>query len=143
MDWVTQLRGMEGKENIAYPDPVTKGDPWTIGIGHTGPEVFEGLVWSDELIEEVFKTDCGDVVFEVFSNFPWVKRLNPARQGVILNMCFQMGIKRLSGFKKFLRAAEDERWPQAAGEMLDSKWAKQTSLRARRLARQMETGDWQ
>ena len=44
----------EGKRNKAYPD--TKGIP-TIGVGHTGPEVHLGLVWSDEKVEEVFAQD--------------------------------------------------------------------------------------
>ena len=26
----------EGISLIAYPDPATGGDPWTIGYGHTG-----------------------------------------------------------------------------------------------------------
>lgn len=31
----------------AYPDPGSKdGRPWTIGWGHTGPDVVKGLVWS-------------------------------------------------------------------------------------------------
>ena len=34
----------EGLSLIAYPDPVSGGDPWTIGYGHTGPEVEKGLV---------------------------------------------------------------------------------------------------
>ena len=34
----------EGLSLIAYPDPVSGGDPWTIGYGHTGPEVVKGLV---------------------------------------------------------------------------------------------------
>lgn len=30
----------------AYPDPATGGEPWTIGWGHTGPEVKKGLRWT-------------------------------------------------------------------------------------------------
>lgn len=44
----------EGKRNKAYKD--TKGI-WTIGVGHTGPEVVQGLVWTDEKIMQVFKED--------------------------------------------------------------------------------------
>ncbi len=33
----------EGEELAAYPDPATGGDPWTIGVGHTGPEVHRGM----------------------------------------------------------------------------------------------------
>lgn len=44
----------EGKRNAAYQD--TK-NIWTIGVGHTGPEVHEGLYWTDQQIEEAFRKD--------------------------------------------------------------------------------------
>lgn len=40
------IKSFEGLELKAYPDPATGGDPWTIGYGHTGPEVKPGLVWT-------------------------------------------------------------------------------------------------
>lgn len=36
----------EGLYVTAYPDPATRGDPWTICFGHTGPEVRRGLTVS-------------------------------------------------------------------------------------------------
>jgi lysozyme len=44
----------EGKRNKAYRD--TKGI-LTIGVGHTGPDVKEGLVWNDEKVQDVFMKD--------------------------------------------------------------------------------------
>jgi lysozyme len=44
----------EGKRNKAYRD--TKGI-LTIGVGHTGPDVYEGLVWNDEKVQDVFMKD--------------------------------------------------------------------------------------
>lgn len=41
----------------AYPDPGTGGDPWTIGWGHTGPEVVPGLVWTQEMADAAFRND--------------------------------------------------------------------------------------
>lgn len=40
------IKSFEGLELKAYPDPATGGDPWTIGYGHTGPEVKPGLIWT-------------------------------------------------------------------------------------------------
>ena len=48
------LIAREGKRTKAYLD--TKGIP-TIGVGHTGPEVHLGLVWTDEQVTEAFKRD--------------------------------------------------------------------------------------
>lgn len=33
----------EGVRLTAYPDPGTGAEPWTIGIGHTGPDVYPGM----------------------------------------------------------------------------------------------------
>ncbi len=36
---VKLVQGAEGLRLTAYPDPGTGGAPWTVGWGHTGPEV--------------------------------------------------------------------------------------------------------
>jgi len=66
-----------------------------------------------------------------------------ARQGVILNMAFNLGVPRLLLFKKMLAAFAEKDYERAAEEMLDSKWARQVKTRAVVLANQMLTGDWQ
>lgn len=43
---------------VAYPDPGSKdGKPWTIGWGHTGPEVVKGLVWTQAQADAAFVQD--------------------------------------------------------------------------------------
>lgn len=37
------IESFETLQLEAYPDPETGGDPWTIGYGHTGPDVHPGL----------------------------------------------------------------------------------------------------
>ena len=44
----------EAAKNKAYQDTV---GVWTIGVGHTGPEVHEGLVWTDQQIFDAFAID--------------------------------------------------------------------------------------
>ena len=48
------LEKREGKRNKAYKD--TKGI-WTIGVGHTGPNVYEGLAWTDQQVEDALRDD--------------------------------------------------------------------------------------
>ena len=72
-------------------------------------------------------------VDELENNFTWYKNLSDARQRVLVNMCFNLGLTRLLGFKKFLAALEAEDWDRAAEEMLDSKWAVQVGPRSTRL----------
>lgn len=135
------VRVEEGTEHAAYPDPITHGAPWTIGRGHTGPEVHEGLVWDDAQIDAVMDADIAHATdgCRVHLN-PWFDKLDEVRQAVLIGMAFQMGIRGLLNFVHFLGAMRDERWHAAAGEMLDSTWAKQTPKRAARAARAIETG---
>jgi lysozyme len=52
-----RLEEREGRISHAYPDPNTHGDPWTIGVGHTGPEVHPGLVWTNAQIDAALEHD--------------------------------------------------------------------------------------
>jgi lysozyme len=47
----------EGCRLTAYPDPGTGGAPWTIGYGHTGPEVHEGMTITHDQATEFLKED--------------------------------------------------------------------------------------
>lgn len=47
----------EGLRLNAYPDPATRRAPWTIGYGHTGPEVVSGLEWSQAQAEAALMKD--------------------------------------------------------------------------------------
>lgn len=51
------IKEFEGLEEIAYPDPGTGGDPWTIGYGHTGADVYPGLRISKLRAEELLVKD--------------------------------------------------------------------------------------
>jgi lysozyme len=47
----------EGLRLSAYPDPGTGADPWTIGYGHTGPEVRKGLIWTPGQADDALDAD--------------------------------------------------------------------------------------
>ncbi len=67
---------------------------------------------------------------------------NGPRQAVLINMCFQLGISGLLGFKKALSCLSEQQYDSASREMLDSKWSLQTPKRAKTMANQMATGEW-
>jgi lysozyme len=142
MNLQTQLIDFEGWKQDAYPDPLTLGDPWTIGVGHTGPEVYRGLKWTDEQITVALAKDIAEKTAQVKKHIPWFDRLNEPRQAVLVGMAFQLGINGMLGFNRTLGAVRDERWADAANGMRASKWHKQTPRRVDRLAAQMETGEW-
>lgn len=85
--------------------------------------------------------DIGDVLAQVEAAFPWAKAMTPARQRVLANMCFNLGLHSLVGFKATLKAMEAGDYAAAAAGMRNSKWASQVGERAERLARMMERGE--
>jgi lysozyme len=138
-----QLIDFEGYEHDAYPDPISAdGKPFTIGVGHTGPEVHDGLTWTDAQIDSALDVDMAEAIEAAARTFPWFHTLNEPRQAVLVGMIFQMG---LAGTLKFVNTLEDMsegRWLDAANGIRSSKWAKQTKMRARLLAAQLESGEW-
>ena len=48
------LMQREGSRNTAYQDSV---GVWTIGVGHTGPDVFPGLELTDDQVKSIFAND--------------------------------------------------------------------------------------
>jgi lysozyme len=55
---VAVMHHFEDCKLSAYPDPGSKnGEPWTIGWGHTGPEVKPGLVWTQSQADAAFLED--------------------------------------------------------------------------------------
>lgn len=51
------IKQFEGCVLTAYPDPGTGGDPWTIGYGHTGSDVYRGLSITQQQAEDLLKRD--------------------------------------------------------------------------------------
>ncbi len=54
------LRGAECCRLVAYPDPGSGAEPWTIGWGHTGPEVRRGLVWTQAQCDAQLQQDVAE-----------------------------------------------------------------------------------
>lgn len=75
-----------------------------------------------------------DEIPEIYCN------LDEVRQSVLLNMCFNLGIKGLLAFKNTLSFVAAGDWEKAANGMLASKWAKQVGRRAIELAEMMRKG---
>lgn len=138
MDLKTQLREFEGVVPHAYQDHLGY---WTIGVGRLIDKRKGGHLTDDE-IDYLLENDIRRKTAEVHNALPWVKAMNEPRQAVVIGMAFQMGLKGLLGFTGTLAAMRDERYSDAAEGMRQSKWAQQTPQRVRRLAHQMETGEW-
>jgi GH24 family phage-related lysozyme (muramidase) len=138
-----QLKIDEGVKYEVYLDHL--GYP-TFGVGHlvtkddpehgceVGTEVSEDRVW------EAFEQDLETSIEECYSLYgPGTFNNFPGEvQEVLVNMMFNMGRPRLSGFKKFNAALHDQDWKTAAVEGRDSRWYNQVTNRAERLMERLE-----
>ena len=138
-DIVKQLKADEGVRRTAYQDHLGY---WTIGVGRLIDASKPGAGLRDTEIEQMLRNDVEDRIAAVGNALPWFYELDEARQGVLVNMAFQLGTQGLLGFKTTLDLVKAGKYAEAANQMLKSKWAKQTPDRAARLAKQMMLGKW-
>lgn len=132
------IRRHEGLRLLAYRCPA---DRWTIGYGHTGTDVFEGLRVTTEEAEDYLDKDTALAVGQCREIFPWFNGLCDMRQNVVASMVFNIGAKGFLRFKKMIKAVGENKFVDAANEMLLSRWAAQVGSRATELADMMRTGD--
>jgi lysozyme len=121
MNLVRQLNGDEGRKPCAYQDHLGF---WTIGIGRLVDDRKPGAGLRPKEMDYMLANDIED------------------RQGVLLNMSFQLGVDGLLAFKNTLALVRQGKYAEAADAMLQSKWAGQTPERAKRLSDQMRDGQW-
>lgn len=138
MDLKSQLREFEGWIPHAYLD---SAGFTTIGCGRLIDKRKGGRL-TDLEIDYLLENDIREKTHEVMQALPWAASLNEPRKAVLIGMAFQMGLKGLLNFKLMLASCRDERYADSAEQMRQSKWAKQTPKRAKRMAAQMETGEW-
>ena len=109
----------------------------TIGIGRNLDD--RGI--SQNEAYAMLERDIQDCEQWLIDKIPEVyNKLDEIRQSVLLNMCFNMGIKGLLEFKNTLAFIAAGDWERAANNMLASKWAKQVGRRAIELSELMRKG---
>lgn len=101
----------------------------TIGVGRN----IEDNGISNEEAAFLLANDLKSCERDLDALLPSWRNLSDARQRVLLNMMFNMGRSRLSGFTKFLACLKMNDFTGAADQMMDSLWAKQVGQRATRL----------
>ena len=138
MDYEKLAARIRKNEGLSYLPYRCSAGALTIGYGHN----LDARGISIEAAELLLKQDLEIAEKEVKNAFIWWPKLDDARLGVLVEMCYNLGISRLVGFKKMLSALEEGDYKKAAKEMLDSKWAFDVKGRARELAEIMQTGEW-
>ena len=101
-------------------------DVWTIG---------HGITWiTEEESLHILAGRISQLHLKLGGKLDWYDNMPPEVQGVVIEMCYQMGFTGFTKFKKAIVNMKDRNWKGASEEMLDSRWAKQTPNRAKRLA---------
>lgn len=148
----TRVKESEGLRLDAYRCP---SGALTVGYGHNCDAVpVPGVARVGDCItaataESLFEADLASAVWAVRGALPWATSLTPPRQAVLYDMAFNMGLgcaasgRGLLSFAHTLRLVRHGDFSEASRRMLASKWARQVGFRAVRLARQLESGEWQ
>jgi lysozyme len=87
--------------------------------------------------DKIFERDFARAVTGADDLLMICPNINETARNIVVEMVYQMGAYGVSKFKGMLKALQDEDYKQASVEMLDSRWAKQTPNRAKRMAERM------
>lgn len=144
---IDRLKGEEGLRLQVYDDATgafikpgsrVVGNP-TIGIGtNIGPGAGITETEAEYLLWNRLTGAGADA-----ATLPGWHNLSDPRRLALVDMVFNMGVKRVREFKLMLAAMEAGDYDSAANQMLDSAWAHQVKGRAIQLARIMRTGVWE
>lgn len=115
-----------------YTDTVGKT---TIGYGRNLED--NGISFAEA--QYLFENDFAQVQKQL-SQYAWYRSQPENVMAALINMCFNLGITKLLGFKKMIAALTEHDYTTAALEALDSKWAIQVGERAKDVAIMMREG---
>lgn len=102
----------------------------TIGYGRNLQDVGISKKTAQIMLEEDINT-CKKQLGE---HYPWYLQRKSSAQVVMIDMCFNMGLPRLSKFKNMLAALFAKNYTLASVELLDSPYGRKYKNRAKRNA---------
>ncbi len=118
---------MRGGRHLPYEDTV---GVQTIGYGRAIGRIGISEEEASLLLEHDMERSISDLDFAC----SWWRNLDEARQAALAELCFQLGLNGLLGFRRTLDALRTGRFEDAAADLLESKYATQVPSRAQRLA---------
>lgn len=117
-----RLKEHEGFNKFAYNDSLGFS---TIGYGRC-IDRRKGKGISDQEATYLLRNDISECA-HLMALYPWYSIQDNVRKCVLIELCFNLGLQGLLGFKNTLAAMLEKDYVKAAEELLDSRWAKQVS----------------
>ena len=134
---IEQLKRHEGVRTHAYK---CSADYITVGVGRNIDED-GGLGLSDDEINYLLANDIKRCKQELVA-LSWFVDLDEVRQDALINLCFNLGLTRLLGFRNAMAAMAEGDYEKAADEFLDSRWATQVGQRAIEVTNMIRSGSY-
>ncbi len=146
----SDLIKQEGWKNFPYKDS-SKGI-WTIGVGHNMEEdPMMMMAFTKLQVKGLTNSEIGSLLTEDIAKhendllvaFYWYTGLTDGRKEAMMNLSFNMGIRRLHKFIHFLKFMEEGKYEEAAQELLYTEGRKtpyynQVGSRAEKVAAQIK-----
>lgn len=124
---IKSIKENEGFRSRVYKDSLGFD---TIGYGFA----IKNLELSESISDIILKQKLLMLIINIHERFQWFRKMPDKIQGVIVEMCYQLGITGFSKFRKTIAYLANRRWKEASKEMMKSRWAEQTPDRAKELA---------
>jgi len=135
---IEMLRKHESVETHAYECSANK---ITVGVGRN-IDKDGGIGLSNDEIDYLLANDIKRVNGELQRSFDWFNALDQVRKDAMIDLCFNIGLPRMKGFKKALAAMDGADYDTAATEFLDSRWAKQVGSRSVTITDMVRSGSY-
>lgn len=123
-------------EDIRLKPYICPAGKTSIGVGRNLDD--NGISQAEAML--MLENDIETCMAELDRARPNWRIHSDARQNVLIEMCFNLGMPRLSEFRNMWAALDAEDYELAANEMLRSRWAVQVGERGQTLSEQMRAG---
>ena len=137
---LASVKKHEGYRNKVYLDTLGKR---TVGVGHLCVEDFweDDKEYEEKFLMTILEHDLQTAIKgakELMAEHGCMD-MDEVAEEIIIEMIFQLGKTGVSKFKNMWKALAELNYVGASYEMLDSKWAKQTTNRANGMADTMKS----
>ena len=142
MDYKDELLNVikkhEGFSSSVYPDSLGY---WTLGYGFC-VDKRKNCGITEEEASYILNNQLSEAELQL-QPYLWFTSLDKVRQGVLIELCFNIGLEGVLKFTQTIQAISNKDYNLAAKEMLNSLWCQQVGdNRANNMANRLKTGSY-